>query len=211
MIIFVDDEGPLRSWLMHHRQGYALEGMRNRKATRLLLHRAPCSELKDSLRLARATTHRRWVACSSTRGELTAWSTAEYETEPIVCEVCLQDDVQQPPSDAAHHLTRLARDVLDYVLDVALVHMEPDAKPYRLTVADIAQCLGKTCGQLTHALEHLAAEDIVAIEEHARKRSTSGDHRVVYPTANALRKLPYFSEWDQASLEAEVVKLETLP
>jgi hypothetical protein len=88
----------------------------------------------------------------------------------------------------------------DYLLRVARMHMQPDAKPHRLTVADIAQCLGKTCGQLTHAVEQLTAEDLVAIEAYDRKRSTSGDHRVVLPTSNALRKLPYFSEWDQASL-----------
>ena len=207
MILFLDDDAQCRNWLVHHHQGYALEGMRNRKSTRLILHRANCTELKEAIGLKRATTHQRWVGCSTTRGELTAWAAEEYQTPPLICEACLaaEPTPDEVPND--HHLTRLARDILDYVLDVAVMHLEPDAKAYQLTVGDVAHCLAKTGGQLAPALERLKDARLIEIEDVKRRR-TDADHRVVRPTAEALRTLPYFAAWTPSDLESEVAKLQ---
>jgi hypothetical protein len=177
--------------------------MRDRAAKRLRIHAAGCSRLKNLLRRGGATTHGRWMACSSDRAELAAWCVGEYGAEPARCPTCAAaDDLHEN-----HHLTRLGRDILDYVLDVAVIHLEPDARPYHLTVADVAQCLRKTPRQLAATFEHLIAEGYLTSGAGATHGSKSFERGVIYPTAAALRTLEYFAACDPRSVEAEIARL----
>jgi hypothetical protein len=207
MLIFVNDDAACAHWLTHHRAGYAVEGMRNRKLTRLTLHSATCVALKDAIRRGRATTHGRWTACSLNEDELATWSVAEYGADPPRCDTCLPAGSESGIDGEEHPLTRLGRDVLDYVLDVAVIHLEPDARPYHLTVADVAQCLRKTPGQLSAALEHLTKSGMVVVEQPAGSRSPGRERHAIFPTTAALRKLPFFGVWKDEQLDAEIAKL----
>lgn len=207
MIIFVDDDVGFRNWLVHHRNGYALEGMRNRKVARLVLHAAACPALKEEVRRGRATTHQRWIACSLQDDELAEWCAAEYVIDPARCETCLPVAQRLVTNCDEHHLTRVARDVFDYVLDVAVIHLEPDARPYRLTISDVAHCLRKTPGQLAAALEQLAGAGLIAVDDSSAGRRTKPENREVFPTSTGLQTLPYFAEWEQCRVEGEAAKL----
>lgn len=207
MIIFLDEDVACRHWLTHHRRGYAVEGMRSRKPRRLVLHAAVCTELKETLRRGRATTHRRQTACSLRRDELIDWCATEYAAQPTSCETCLPADQTPAPRGDKSPLTRIDRDVLDYVLDVAVIHLEPDAKPYHLTVADVAQCLHKTPGQLGPALGRLVEQGLIIANEPPGRRRPSVERREISPTAAALQMLPYFADRSRRHVEAEVAKL----
>lgn len=205
MLIFLNDDAACRHWLVHHRQGYAVEGLRTRKSTGLTLHNARCAALRDAARHGRATTRRHWTACSTDRAELLRWCTEEYRVEPTTCEVCR---TARPADErtSAPRLTRASRDVLDFVLDVAIIHLEPDAKPYRLTIGDVAHCLRKTTGQLSPAVRRLAEEQLILIEAPTGRRA-SFERSTVYPTPAGLRTLPFFADWTNAQLTAELAKL----
>jgi len=207
MIIFVDDDAGLRNWLVHHRNGYALEGMRNRKAMRLIMHAAACPQLRDAVHHGRATTHRRWIACSLREDELTSWCADEYFTAPPRCEICLPSTSPLASDVETRHLTRLARDVLDYVLDVAVIHLDPEARPYRLTISDVAHCLQKTPGRLGAAFEQLIGAELIVVDDSSAPRRMKPENRGVYPTSAALRTLPYFAEWDPDRVAGEAAKL----
>jgi hypothetical protein len=97
--------------------------------------------------------------------------------------------------------------VLDYVLDVAVIHLEPDARPYSLTISNIAQCLQKTPGQLAGALDQLRRAGLINVGDQTKMRRALPETREIYPTANALKTLPYFSDWDARLLELEVQRL----
>jgi hypothetical protein len=203
MIIFIDDDAACGAWLARRSQAWAVEGMRNRSPKRLLLHAAGCSRLKNVLRRNAATTHGRWTACALERSQLTAWCASEYDTEPTPCPTC--SAVEAPPE--SHHLTRLGRDVLDFVLDVAVIHLEPDARPYHLTVADVAQCLRKTSRQLSATFQRLIEEGYLTIGPSPGRSPRQGDRRHIHPTAMALRTLEYYAACDPRSVEAEIARL----
>lgn len=205
MIIFLDEAAACRHWLTHHRRGCALERRRKGKTDAFVLHAATCRALKDVVERRRAQT-RRWIACSLHRDELERWCETERGTQPAQCVACAVAEGAASNRTAAHPASRLARDVLDYVLDVAIIHLEPDAKPYALTVSDVGQCLHKTPGQLAAALGRLTDEGLTVLED-AGKRAARTDHRRIYPTVAGLRTLPYFAGRTRAEVEAECRRL----
>lgn len=205
MLIFLNDDEACRHWLAHHRQGYAVHGLRTRKPTGLTLHNAQCEALRDATKHGRATTRRHWTACSTNQGELLRWCMAEYGVEPSICDAC----GSAPPTDLrtwSPGLTRGSHDVLDFVLDVAIIHLEPDAKPYRLTIGDIAHCLRKTTGQLSPAVRSLSEKQLILVEPPTGRRATF-ERSTVYPTPAGLKTLPYFTDWTNSQLTAELAKL----
>jgi AraC-like DNA-binding protein len=126
---------------------------------------------------------------------------SEYRSEPAACSTCA---IAASPHEH-QHLTRLGRDILDYVLDVAIIHLEPDARPYHLTLADVAQCLRKTPRQLRATFDRLVEEGYLTIGPSPGRDSL--DRRPIHPTAAALRTLEYFATCDAQSVEADIARL----
>jgi len=203
MIIFINDDPACRKWLARRSQASAVERMRNRTVKRLRVHAAGCSRLKNLLRRNSATTGDRWTACGLDRSELAAWCVNEYGTEPDPCPTCA---AAESPHES-HHLTRLGRDILDYVLDVAIIHLESDARPYHLTVADVAQCLRKTPRQLKSMFDQLIEEGYLTIDASRIRIMDPFDRSLIHPMAAALRTLEYFAACDLPSVEAEIARL----
>jgi len=195
MIIFINDGAAERRWLKLHHDAVVVEHLRRRGKPLLVVHGASCDRLNKPARRSRD----RWLICSAEPEEALKWCGDHFSAEPVNCDAC-GGRVSAAPS--APHLSRLARDVLDYVLDVAVIHLEPEAKPYRLTIADIAQCLQKTAGRLAAPLRTLQDAGLITIAAVPRHRG-----EIVYPTADALRTLPYFAAFDAPLLENELAKL----
>jgi len=61
------------------------------------------------------------------------------------------------------HLTKLGGEILDYILDAALIPMENEYPPYRLTVSDIAACFGKTPGQISPIIQPLINHGLLTL------------------------------------------------
>lgn len=113
----------------------------------------------------------------------------------------MDKEVDHEPS----RLSRLGRDILDYVLDAAVIHLEHAQPPYHLTIGDIAACFAKTPGQLVDALHRLSVAGLIMTIGSDRTMA----RQIVSPTTAALRTLPAFAEASDAELQAELAKLQS--
>lgn len=208
MVIFVNEERAYLSWLAHHRHGFVLDLLKRPTKKRPVIHRAVCDDIKTSTsKKTHWTTGRHIKACSLDIEELLAWAETESEGEPIYCERCRPtDDAVQ--SDAPHerHLTKLGKDIVDYVAEAAVVCLDQGVE-YDASVGEVADYLGKTASQITPALLRLVEDDYLRIEGGLDPDDTSPSDRQVYPTADALRILPAFEQMPLGSVKAELEHL----
>lgn len=207
MIIFLNDDAAYRSWIGHHRGGFVLDGRRKPKLAHLVLHRANCTEISSSASSRQHwTTGARLKAVSLDRDELTAWGAAETGREVACCGTCRADQELPAPAASAGTLSKLSRDVLDYVLEAALIHMEHQLPPYRLALSDIAACFGKKPGQIAPVVGRLIDEGWLTL---IGKQSAAAKLRrgVVAPTVLAMRTLTAFQDESDAAIETELEKL----
>lgn len=212
MIIFLNEDGAYRSWILHHRAGYVLDGRWRSRLTQLKLHRARCQAVQIARRKAtHATTGGRFKACCATLEELRAWAEANSGSPPQICPACEPTKVQPAEAiDGSHHLSLLSARMLDYVLEVAVVHLENPASPFRLPLTEVAACLGKTVGQLTETTQNLVNEGLI-VEIPIRRGRRSAVDRLILPTAAALRTLPFFRNLSTQQLSAEMERLKPTP
>jgi len=209
MIIFLNDDRSYLSWVTHHRQGFVLGGKRKPKLSHLVIHRATCREIKSaaSPRL-HWTTGAKVKACSLNRDELEAWAAEATGTAPGFCVSCRPDHDDLPADAGPAHLTKLGGEILDYVLDAALIHMENDYPPYRLTVCDIAACFGKTPGQISPVLHQLINDSLLTVLGKMGAAATIPPTRIVLPTMLALRTLEAFQNESDSAIQNELAKLD---
>jgi hypothetical protein len=208
MIIFLNDDRAYLHWVTHHRRGFVLDGRSKPKVGRLVVHRATCAEVKSAAsKRIHWTTGAKFKACSLDRSELQTW--AENETEASVqhCPICRPDRDQLTAEESSVHLSKLAREIMDYVLDAALIHMEQEHPPYRLTVGDIAACFAKTPGQISAALHQLLDDGLVTATGKMSPGGAIPAKRLVLPAVGALRTLDAFRNESDAFLQAELQKL----
>jgi hypothetical protein len=208
MIIFLNDDRAYLYWVTHHRKGYVMDGRRRPKLGHLLLHRATCGEVKSgSSRRMHYTTGAKLKACSLNRIELETWADEESGHRSAYCSACAPESEQSTNGHEPIHLSKLGADVLDYVLDAALIHMEQEHPPYRLTVTDIAACFGKTPGQISSVLHNLIDDGFVTVPGTIANASPIPSKRIVLPTPAALRTLEAFRDESDAAIQVELEKL----
>jgi hypothetical protein len=176
-----------------------------------MLHRASCPEVrKRNGKPTHYTTGRHLKACPIDEGELNAWSREQTATEPGCCSVCRpHEEPRQQAADAntPPRLTRLAREILNFVLEVAVIHLENSQPTYRLTVADVANCFSKTPAQVTRPILQLWNHRMVTVSGRIVPGRPLEADGAIYPTTRALRTLPAFAEEAEANLDGELRKL----
>jgi hypothetical protein len=209
MIIFLNDDPAYRYWVTHHRHGFVLDGKRKPKLGHLVIHRANCQEIKSAFsRRNHWTTGPKLKACCLNRAELEAWTVDETGTPPEYCPTCEPQNESIACGDGHVHLSKLANEILEYVLEAALIHFEIERPPYHLTVGDIAACFAKTPGQIAPALQRLLETGFVIIQGHVGTAATIPPQRVVLPTVAALRTLEAFQAESDSTIQNELAKLE---
>ena len=204
MILFLDEDRAYLNWVTHHRQGFVLDCQRNPTKSHLVIHRATCPAIKhaDSKR-SHWTTGKHMKGCSLVLEQLTMWAKGQTEHEPTFCPDCSpQNEV-----DVETHLTRLDRNILDYVLDIASAHVEDDDHTYSLNVAMISRCFDKSEGQLMAALHRLTDNGLLVIRGVAKPGCPPSLRSAVFPTIKALRTISAYSDLDDHQLEASLAKL----
>lgn len=207
MIIFLDEDRAYLSWVAHHRAGFVLDGRRKPRLGHLTMHRACCAAIKSApSRQFQWTTGAKLKACSLDRTELVGWA-ADQTNQPNSCQDC--QPFNDAVSSAAHGSapSKLGREVLDYVLDAAVIHLEHEHPPYRLTIGDIAACFAKTPGQLRPALSRLIDDGFLVVAGKSTPAKLLSPQRIVLPTMQALRTLEAFQADSDATLQAELSKL----
>jgi hypothetical protein len=205
MQIFIQDDRSYQHWVTHHRRGFVIDGRRRSGWRDLMLHRATCPQVRSRAdRRTHWTMAGKFKACALNPQELQLWAEEETGEESAVCGEC-QPLIEPDAGKRVVSLTRLAAEILDYILESATIHLENEYPPYRLCEADIAACFNKTPGQLAGALEQLTNEGLVLIEHRASHGPDS--RQKVFPTAAGLRTLPAFKDADLSSPESELAKL----
>jgi hypothetical protein len=203
MIIYVNEDAAYLSWLSRHRGGFVVDGLRRPTRKRATLHRAGCDLIKKSKSKATHwTTGRRFKACSLDLQELVAWAQEEFLAAPVLCEQCAPLGTAES-KESPRRLTKLGREILDAVIESAVIHLDNGDADYRLTIADLADRLGKSPTQLAAALSHLVDEGLLRTEEDV---SDPAD-RQVYPTALALKSLPSFESTSAEEIAKELDRL----
>jgi hypothetical protein len=104
-------------------------------------------------------------------------------------------------------LTRLAREIISFVLEVATIHLDEETV-LTLQVGAIARCLNKSPGQLTAPLVSLVKEGLLTIRGRVEPGAPIPANRGVFPTTRTLRTLPAYSDAEDSQIEAELQKLQ---
>ncbi|MBI3469134.1 MAG: winged helix-turn-helix transcriptional regulator [Planctomycetes bacterium] len=207
MIIFLNDDRAYLSWVARHRQGYVIDGRRKAKGGHFALHRASCPVIRSGSPRLHWTTGAKLKACSLNQQELETWAADEVGATLQPCETCCPGDNHPSLNAPQTHVTRLGRDVLDYVLEAALVHMEQECPSYRLTASEIADCLGKTPAQISPVLQQLIDEGFLTVSGNIAGRRPIPPERIVLPTMSAMRTLEAFQSDSDRSIQNELAKL----
>jgi hypothetical protein len=210
MIIFLNEDRAYLYWVAHHRGGFVLDTRRKASKTHQVLHRAICAEIKSSeSKRTHWTTGIHVKACAADSKELRLWAEEQTGIAPANCAVC-KPEAELASAEIGHdaepHLTRLGREIVSFVLEVATIHLDEESV-LSLHVGAIARCLDKSPAQLTGALVHLANEGLLTILGHVESGQPMASHRGIFPTAKALRMLPVYSNAAEHQIEADLNKL----
>jgi hypothetical protein len=207
MQIFIEDDEAYQHWVTHHRRGFVIAGSRRPRWHELVLHRATCPHVRSRAdRRTHWTTAGKFKACAVDGRQLQAWATEETGTSAQLCADCHPLDEVVDGAHSPDRLTKLASEVLDYVLESAAIHFENSYPPYKLCVGDIAACFAKTPGQLAAALQQLKGGGWLVVDRMSHDGHWKHQQKV-FPTVAALRTLAAFRESSDSDLSAELVKL----
>jgi len=207
MLIIINDDAAYVSWLSRHRQGFVVDAKRKPIRNHLVLHRSNCPIIKPHKR-ARLTSGAHLKACSADISELEAWAEEQTGGGLTGCVECQSYEDESPDGvhDERGALTRLGRDILSYVLDLAVMYLDGEQTHYHPTLQDIAGYLGKTPAQIEPAMRRLIVEGHLNCNVGANGNSFS--RAVVYPTHQSLRSIPAFEAMPAQSLDAELTTLK---
>jgi hypothetical protein len=205
MILYLNEDRAYLSWVAHHRGGYVLDCSRQPRAGHVVLHRSTCAKIKHAeAKKSHWTTGRHMKACSQDRAELVAWAMEQTQAEPTVCPDCL---IEQPADDHPVHLTRIDRDVLSFVLEVAALHLDESDDYYALTVGAAAKCLGKTAGQLSASFHRLVADGLLKVVGKTAAAELISPNCALLPTVKALRTLPVYQSASDEEVAGDLARL----
>jgi hypothetical protein len=216
MIIFVDEEHAYRMWIAHHRAGFVLDAPRAHSPKHLVLHRATCPEIKHSAsKRTHWTTGNRMKLCALAIDELKRWSAERLDGTPQECPVCRPAaEVIEVAADASHPAqprTRLGREIMAYVLDVAVIHLDNQDDEYHLTLADVAEYLSKSVRQLSSAVLRLVEDNDLSIAGSLSPGTPLSARHTLVPTAKALRTVPAYAGLTEAQLQSLIAQLARPP
>jgi hypothetical protein len=207
MILFMNEERAYLSWVTHHRKGFVLECNRKPAKHHVMLHRATCPNVKHS---ATKATH--WTAghhmkaCSLDAEELKAWAREQTNAEAGSCVSCL---VSPEPHSEDHplHLTKLDKEVLCFVLEIATIHLDDEMGAYWLSVGMVAKCLDKTPAQLSAAFHRLVEDGMLRFTEISKPTEPLSVKCALFPTVLAMKTLPAYQDRSDEEIEIELKAL----
>lgn len=204
MIVFLDEDRAYLNWVTHHRAGFVLDCLRHPTKAHLVLHRATCPEIKhSSSKRTHWTTGKHMKGCALDVEQLNVWATDQTEHEAADCPRC----TPRQEVEVETHLTKLDHHILEYVLEIASVHVDECDFAYSLTVGMVARCFGKTEGQLMTAFRRLIDDGLLSVMGSVKPSDMLPSRCGVLPTAKAFRTMPAYAELDEQQIEAELRKL----
>jgi hypothetical protein len=206
MIVFIDEEGAYHSWLARHHQGFVVDALRQPTRKQPTLHRAACADLKSGGSKKHSTTGRRLKACAVNVNELVDWTTSQYGRPPLDCQDCRPTRAVPVSDSSASAFGKLGHEVVDYVVEVALIHLD-QGDALRLSVGDVAAYLSKSAAQLAPTIHQLVEQGLLRLGQEYKLDQPLPARVAVYPTAAALKTLPAYGQWADRQIEAELARL----
>ena len=212
MVIFLDEERAYLAWVTHHRDGYVLDWLRKPTRKRPMLHRATCASVRNVKgKKSHWTTGRRLKACSLDLEPLFVWAQSEFGSEPVLCDDCTPVNAmpQEPASSESRHdhLTRLSEEILRYVIDVTVIHLDRQDTSFCLSVGDVADYLEKSPAQITQSLLRLVEDGYLRVDASAEAGVGLPREQRLYATAQSMKQLPAFARVSNRKIEAELNRL----
>jgi hypothetical protein len=206
VIFLLGDDRAYLSWLAHHRNGFVVDWLRKPTRKSPVIHRASCAEIKTAkTKHTHWTTGRHLKACSLDLDELVEWAKGESGGAPVPCGICTPaDDSKSAEQPGDRHLTKLGKEIVDYVVEAAVIHLDQRDSDYHLTLGHIAAYLDKTAAQISSVLIRLATDGYVRIDQQIEQATALPDDCQVYPTSDAMRTLPAFEKMPEPEVEAEL-------
>jgi hypothetical protein len=101
----------------------------------------------------------------------------------------------------------LGKEILEYILEVAVIHLDRQDADYQLTVANVAECFSKTPKQILPVVLRLSESGYVQIESSTTNSGLLAFNRRVLPTPSALRMLPAYADAPHTKVIAELSRL----
>jgi hypothetical protein len=140
------------------------------------------------------------------------WASSECCGDASACDQCKPAEVIRaealvPTEAGPRPLTKQGGDIVDYVLDVALIHLGQGDGGYHVTVGDLAQYLAKTRAQVTPAVIRLLEDGYLRTEGEIVPGAALSRDQALFPTARAMRILPAFEHLPDLEIEAELSRL----
>jgi hypothetical protein len=207
MILFLDEDRAYLSWVTHHRHGFVLDCQRKPTKHHLILHRAICPDVKHSATKATHwTTGHHMKACSLNADELKVWAHEQTGADPSGCVTCLVTD-EPRPADQPIHLTKLDQEIMSFVLEVAMLHLDEEAGAYWLNVGMVAKCLDKTPAQLSAALTRLVVDGLLIVTEKWKPGEALPTKCGLLPTVLAMKTLAAYQDRSDEEIAAEIKTL----
>lgn len=212
MVIFVDEEFAYRSWLAHHRAGFVLDAARRVAPKQLVLHRAACPEVRPPAgKRTHATTGARMKLCALASEELVRWSSEHLGGAPRECATCRPTGPaprpDSSPGESTKSWTRQERQIMDYVLDVAVIHLDNGESGYHLTVGDLAAYLSKSVRQIAPAVLQLVERDDLRLVGKWMPGAALAQGHGLLPTVKSLRTVPAYADLPAAQLASLLAHL----
>ena len=213
MIIFIHEERAYLSWLVRHRHGFVVDWLRKPTRKRPVLHRATCTEIKRSTsRQTHWTTGRHIKACGLDLISLRDWVHDESGNEPVYCEHCRPElqtptEAQKATARKSDELTSLGKEIVNYVLEIAVMCLDGATSDYRVTLDDLAQFLGKSPAQLNAAVGRLVDDEYVVLDHPIERRAKLPNDLGILPTAKSLQRIPAFQKLSPNEIGLELKRL----
>jgi hypothetical protein len=101
----------------------------------------------------------------------------------------------------------LGKEVLEYLLEVAVIHLDRQDGEYRVTVGDLAECFLKTPKQISPVLVRLFEAGYVQLDAPTTNGDSFAPKHLVLPTPAALRTLPAYAALPESQVTAELSSL----
>jgi hypothetical protein len=207
VIVFVHEDPAYRAWIARHRDGFVLDWRRDARRTPPRLHRAGCSEVRRAAgEKMHPTSGRRAKACSRDAAELRDWARQDIGHAAAACELCAPEAAASPIAPSALRgaaaPTRLGREIVDAVVEAAVIHLDRRDGGYDWTLAHVARAVGRTTAQIRATVARLIAEGL--LEGGAEPL---GAGTPLLPTGRSLRTLPAFAAASDDEIDAELAGL----
>ena len=108
---------------------------------------------------------------------------------------------------APARLTKLGSEIVDSLLEAAIIYLDGGEPTYRVTVGDVAHYVDRSEAQVTSAILRLIEDGFLTMNGSLTPGLPLPAGRLLFPTEQALRTVPAFAALGSEEIAAEIRRL----